>query len=173
MAPHLRSHDTMPQFSRIAAVTGANKGIGLAIVRNLALQYPSSAFNNGPLLIYLCARDKGRGEDAVKALESDAQLKKAKALVQDGGLTMVKYHGLDISKTKSVLDFAGFLEKQHPEGIDMVVNNAGIAMNGFGMYIRCFSPFALSSSSSSSSSSALLPTIYFTFKVIFTEIHDV
>ncbi|KAF6224354.1 hypothetical protein HO133_010931 [Letharia lupina] len=131
MAPHPRSHDTMPHFSRIAAVTGANKGIGLAIVRNLALQYPSSAFNNGPLLIYLCARDKGRGEDAVKTLEDDAQLKKAKALVQHGGLTTVKYHGLDISKTKSILDFAGFLEKEHPEGIDMVVNNAGIAMNGF------------------------------------------
>ncbi len=127
MAPYLRSHDTMPQFSRIAAVTGANKGIGLAIVRNLALQYPSSAFNNGPLLIYLCARDKGRGEDAVKALEGDAQLRKAKALVQHGGLTTVKYHGLDISKTKSILDFAAFLEKEHPEGIDMVVNNAGVA----------------------------------------------
>ena len=121
MGPHLRSHDTMPHFSRIAAVTGANKGIGLAIIRNLALKYPSSAFNNGPLLIYLCARDKGRGEDAVKALESDAQLKKAKALVQDGGLTTVKYHGLDISKTESVLDFAGFLRKEHPEGIDIVV----------------------------------------------------
>lgn len=127
MAPYLRSHDTMPQFSRIAAVTGANKGIGLAIVRNLALQYPSSAFNNGPLLIYLCARDKGRGEDAVKALEGDAQLRKAKALVQHGGLTTVKYHGLDISKTKSILDFAAFLEKEHPGGIDMVVNNAGVA----------------------------------------------
>lgn len=134
MAPHLRSHDTMPKFSRIAAVTGANKGIGLAIVRNLALQYPSSALNNGPLLIYLCARDKGRGEDAVKSLDNDAQLKTAKALTKDGGLTTVMYHGLDISKTKSILDFAGFLEREHPEGIDMVVNNAGIAMNGFGIH---------------------------------------
>lgn len=129
MSPHLRSHSTMPHFSRIAAVTGANKGIGLAIVRNLALQYPSSAFNNGPLLIYLCARDKGRGEDAVKAIESDAQLKKAKALVKDGGLTTVRYHGLDISEMKSVRDFKGFLGKEHPEGIDIVVGT---------FWSRCF-----------------------------------
>ena len=147
MAPHLRSQDTMPQFSRVAAVTGANKGIGLAIVRNLALQYPSSAFNNGPLLIYLCARDKGRGEDAVRTLADDAQLKKAGALAQNGGLTTVKYHGLDISKTKSIQDFAGFLKKEHPEGIDMVVNNAGIAMNGFGTLSACTGCLALSQSS--------------------------
>lgn len=133
MAPQ----DTMPHFSRIAAVTGANKGIGLAIVRNLALQYPSSALNDGPLLIYLCARDKGRGEDAVTSIGSDAQLKAAKALAAEGGLTTVRYHGLDISRTKSVLDFAGFLEKEHPEGIDVVVNNAGIAMNGFGTTTHC------------------------------------
>ena len=115
-------------------MTGANKGIGLAIVRNLALQYPSSAFNNGggPLLIYLCARDQGRGHEAVRALAGDAQLAEAKALVQQGGWTTVRYFGLDISRTESVRDFAGFLAKEHPEGIDMVVNNAGVAMDGFG-----------------------------------------
>lgn len=130
MAPHLRSHTTMPpsSFSRIAAVTGANKGIGLAIVRNLALQYPSSAFNNGPLLIYLCARDKGRGEDAVKALENDKVLKSRKVWGRDGGLTTVRYHGVDVSMGESIEDFKGFLEREHPEGIDVVVNNAGIAM---------------------------------------------
>lgn len=120
-------------YTRIAAITGANKGIGLAIVRNLALQYPSSAFNNGPLLIYLTARDRTRGEEAVKTLQNNDQLKKARALNQDGGLATIKYHGLDISKEKSILDFASFLEKEHPDGIDMVVNNAGIAMEGFGM----------------------------------------
>jgi carbonyl reductase 1 len=120
-------------YTRIAAITGANKGIGLAIVRNLALQYPSSAFNNGPLLIYLTARDKTRGEEAVKTLQNDDQLKKARALNQDGGLATIKYHGLDISKEKSILDFASFLKKGHPDGIDILVNNAGIAMEGFGM----------------------------------------
>ena len=119
-------------FKRIAAVTGANKGIGLAIVRNLALGYPYSAFNDGPLLIYLTARDKGRGEEAVKILQNDAQLRKAKALAADGGLATIKYHGLDISKPKSITDFAAFLKKEHPDGIDMVINNAGVAMTGFG-----------------------------------------
>ena len=110
---------------------------GLAIVRSLALQYPSSTFNNGPILIYLTARDQRRGEEAVKALQGDAQLKKAKALASDGGLASIKYHGLDISKSKSITDFASFLEKEHPEGIDMVINNAGIAMEGFGMAMVC------------------------------------
>ena len=104
---------------------------GLAIVRNLALQYPSSTFNDGPFLIYLTARDQTRGEEAVRALQNDAQLKKAKALASDGGLSSIKYHALDISQPKSITDFASFLKTEHPDGVDMIVNNAGIAMEGF------------------------------------------
>ena len=129
------NRDTMPPFSRVAAVTGANKGIGLAVVRHLALRYPASALNDGggPLLVYLCARDEGRGQEAVKQVESDGVLKEARALVQDCGLTAVRYHGLDVGVRESVLGFKKFLEREHPEGIDVVVNNAGIAMKGFGM----------------------------------------
>ena len=119
-------------YTRVAAVTGANKGIGQAIVRNLALQYPKSSFNNGPLLIYLTARDQSRGEEAVKSLQSDSQLKRAKALSEDGGLTTIRYHQMDISDNNSIDDFAAFLKKEHPDGIDFAVNNAGIAMDGFG-----------------------------------------
>lgn len=127
----------MPPFSRIAAVTGANKGIGLAVVRNLALQYPSSPLNDGPLLIYLCARDRGRGEEAVRGLEEDDErLGEARALARHGGLTTVRYCGLDVSAAGSVRDFGSFLEREHPGGIDVVVNNAGIAMDGFG--VLCF-----------------------------------
>ena len=75
-------------------------------------------------------------------MESDELLKRAKALVGDGGSTTVKYHGVDISRRESVEDFKGFLEREHPEGIDVVVNNAGIAMNGFGMLCPAF--FSLS-----------------------------
>ena len=102
------------------------------IVRQLALQYPKSPSNNGPLLIYLTARNQGRGEEAVKTLHNDAELKKAKVLKADGGTTEIKYHSLDISETNSSTSFAEYLNKEHPDGIDIVINNAGIAMDGFG-----------------------------------------
>ncbi|KAF1925422.1 carbonyl reductase [Didymella exigua CBS 183.55] len=118
-------------YSRIGVVTGANKGVGLAIVRQLALQYPKSPLNNGPFLIYLTARDKGRGEAALKQLEQDSQLKQAKALRADGGLAEIKYHYLDITDESSIKGLAKHLKEAHTEGIDFVINNAGIALDGF------------------------------------------
>ncbi|KAE9370002.1 NAD(P)-binding protein [Stipitochalara longipes BDJ] len=118
----------MTSSSRIAIVTGANKGIGLAIVRNLALQYPKSSLNSGPLLIYLTARSTARGEEAVKTLLFDSQLKAAKALVQDGGLATIKFQTLDITDENSIQNFKELIEKEHPDGIDILINNAGIFM---------------------------------------------
>jgi carbonyl reductase 1 len=121
----------MTSYSHVGAVTGANKGIGLAIVRQLALQYPSSSYNNGPLLIYLTARNEERGKAALESLKEDAQLKNAKALRSQGGLTDVKYLNLDISSNQSIQDFAAHLKTEHPDGIDFLINNAAVAMQGF------------------------------------------
>lgn len=121
----------MTSYSRVGAVTGANKGIGLAIVRQLALQYPKSSFNNGPLLIYLTARNEERGKAALESIREDVQLKKAKALRSEGGLTDVKYLNLDISSKQSIQDFAAHLKTEHPDGIDFLINNAAVAMQGF------------------------------------------
>jgi hypothetical protein len=134
--------------SRIAAVTGANRGIGLAIgkhvflypahtanrtlpnrafiVRNLALQYPDSPLKSGPFLIYLTARSAERGEEAVETLSNDPQLKKAKVLVQDGGDTTIKFQALDISDQSSIRAFRDFIKETHEDGIDVLINNAGI-----------------------------------------------
>ncbi|SMQ47057.1 unnamed protein product [Zymoseptoria tritici ST99CH_3D7] len=117
--------------SRVAAVTGANKGIGLAIVRGLALAYPTSPLAQGPFQIYLTARSSQRGAEAVKTLHADPELKAAKVLVQDGGDTTISFHALDISQSSSIREFRDFLREQHPDGIDAVINNAGIAMEGF------------------------------------------
>jgi carbonyl reductase 1 len=112
----------------------ANLPLTTLLVRNLALQYPQSALNDGPFLVYLTARDRGRGEAALQQLQTDGQLKGAKSLSQDGGPTELKYRQLDISDSKSIGSFFEFLRKEHPEGIDVLVNNAGIALDGFGRF---------------------------------------
>ncbi|KAK0654803.1 carbonyl reductase [Cercophora newfieldiana] len=122
-------------FARVGVVTGANKGIGYATVRQLALQYPKSPFNSGPLLIYLTARDAKRGESAMTSLAADPALRQAKALQSDGGLTSIQFHSLDIASSSSIATFAQHLADAHPDGIDFVINNAGIAMDGFDLNV--------------------------------------
>lgn len=85
-------------------------------------------------MIYLTARDQGRGEAAVKDLEQDAQLKEAKALKVDGGLSQIEFHLLDITSSSSIKTLADHLKQAHRDGIDFVINNAGIAMDGFSAY---------------------------------------
>lgn len=152
---HPQNPNEMAIESRVAAVTGANKGIGLAIgsyntssqsshysqnekttskpdrltspspVRNLALTYATSPLKSGPLTIYLTARSPSRGAEAVSSLEADAVLKEAGVLARDGGDVTVKFHELDISEKGSIEAFRDMLVERHPEGIDAVVNNAG------------------------------------------------
>ena len=100
-------------------------------MRQLALQYPKSSFNNGPLLIYLTSRDKGRGQAALQDLHADKQLKAAKALTSDGGLAEIQFSQLDIADKTSIDAFATFLKQEHGE-IDFYIGNAGIALQGFG-----------------------------------------
>ncbi|KAF2272852.1 NAD(P)-binding protein [Westerdykella ornata] len=64
-------------------------------------------------------------------MHQDEQLKAAKALKQDGGLSEIKFHALDITDGKSLETFVEDLKKTHANGIDFVINNAGIALNGF------------------------------------------
>ena len=91
----------------------------------LALNYPKSPLKSGPFLIYLTARSPERGQDAVRTLNQDDQLKKAKVLAEHGGDTTIKYHAFDVSDSQSIREFRDFLQKEHPEGIDVVINNAG------------------------------------------------
>ena len=94
-------------------------------VRNLALDYSKSALKSGPFTIYLTARSPSRGAEAVETLNGDPALKQAGVLAKDGGDTTIKFHALDISQEQSIRDFRDALKKEHPEGIDAVVNNAG------------------------------------------------
>jgi len=88
--------------SRIALVTGANKGIGLAIAQGLG----AIGFR-----VAVGARDEGRREDAVGKLRA--------AGVDAFGVA------LDVTSDESVAAAAGAIERATGR-LDVLVNNAGI-----------------------------------------------
>uniref|UniRef100_A0A8D0RRC4 Carbonyl reductase (NADPH) n=1 Tax=Sus scrofa TaxID=9823 RepID=A0A8D0RRC4_PIG len=89
---------------RVAVVTGGNKGIGLAIVRDLCQQFSGD--------VMLTARDVARGQAAVQQLQAE-------------GLSP-RFHQLDIDDLRSIQALRDFLLKEYG-GLNVLVNNAGIA----------------------------------------------
>ncbi|XP_076975033.1 carbonyl reductase [NADPH] 1 [Tamandua tetradactyla] len=94
----------MSSYSRVALVTGANKGIGFAIARDLCRQFSGD--------VVLTARDAARGRAAVQQLQAE-------------GLSP-RFHQLDIDDLQSIRALRDFLRKEYG-GLDVLVNNAGIA----------------------------------------------
>ena len=90
---------------RVAVVTGANKGIGLEIARQLAKQ---------GIRVYLGARDETRGRQAAEKLRAE-------------GLDAQPLR-LDVTDTGSVTAAAATLERDAGR-LDILVNNAGIAID--------------------------------------------
>jgi NAD(P)-dependent dehydrogenase (short-subunit alcohol dehydrogenase family) len=80
-------------------VTGADKGIGLAIVRQLAKE---------GITVVLTARDATRGKEALESLKSQ-------------GLHNVNFHPLDVASQESILALAEWLHKTYG-GIDILVS---------------------------------------------------
>lgn len=93
--------------SKIAIVTGSNKGIGYAIVKSLCEQFDGD--------VYLTARDIKRGETAVESLKKL-------------GLKP-KFHQLDITDEASIAKFKTFIEENY-SGINVLINNAAILKFG-------------------------------------------
>ncbi|XP_059542399.1 carbonyl reductase [NADPH] 3 [Myotis daubentonii] len=94
----------MSSCSRVALVTGANKGIGFAITRDLCRQFSGD--------VVLTARDEARGRAAVQKLQAE-------------GLSP-RFHQLDIDDLQSIRALRDFLRKEYG-GLNVLVNNAGIA----------------------------------------------
>lgn len=77
--------------TRVAIVTGANKGIGLAIVRRMCKEFSGD--------VVLTARDESRGRTAVSQLEGE-------------GLHP-KFHQLDLDSRDSINALKQFVEKSY------------------------------------------------------------
>ncbi|XP_057980042.1 (+)-neomenthol dehydrogenase-like [Malania oleifera] len=91
-------------LDRYALVTGANKGIGLEICRQLA--------SNG-IVVVLTARDEKRGLEAVQKL-------------RDSGFSnYVLFHQLDVADPISIASLADFIKTKFGK-LDILVNNAAI-----------------------------------------------
>ena len=94
---------------RIVLVTGANKGIGLEVARQLG-----KAGHH----VLLGARDEARGRAAAKTL-------------QDEGIA-VRFVTIDLSDSASLKAVAADIEANEGR-IDILVNNAGVAIQGDGL----------------------------------------
>ncbi|EDO49544.1 predicted protein [Nematostella vectensis] len=93
--------------SRVAVVTGSNKGIGFAIVRGLCKQFSGT--------VILTARNENLGKEAVDKLKEE-------------GLNPV-FHQLDITSQESINKLRDYLSSTY-KGLDLLINNAGIAYKG-------------------------------------------
>uniref|UniRef100_A0A2P2II68 Short-chain dehydrogenase/reductase n=2 Tax=Rhizophora mucronata TaxID=61149 RepID=A0A2P2II68_RHIMU len=89
----------------VALVTGANRGIGFEIARQLA--------DHG-LTVILTSRETGAGLEATNVL-------------QELGLSVV-FHQLDVLDSASIQQFADWVQQTYG-GIDILVNNAGVNGN--------------------------------------------
>ncbi|VWD05692.1 short-chain dehydrogenase [Burkholderia lata] len=96
------------QFSRIALVTGATRGIGLETARQLGAK---------GVRVLLAGRDRGRADEAARRL-------------RDAGHDVVGCQ-LDVTDATSVTHAAAAVEREYGR-LDILVNNAGIRIEEYG-----------------------------------------
>ena len=99
--------DDIPALTgRRVVVTGANSGLGLVTAMELARHGAQ---------VTMAVRDTTRGEAAAAGV---------RAVAPDAG--QVEVRRLDLADLASVGSFADSWSQDHPDGLDLLVNNAGI-----------------------------------------------
>jgi NAD(P)-dependent dehydrogenase (short-subunit alcohol dehydrogenase family) len=96
-------------LNKIALVTGANKGIGFEVARQLA---------GSGCTVLLGARNRALGEEAAAALKQEGR--------------DVRYLAIDLDDLATIATSAQNIEKDFGR-LDILVNNAGIAAQGDGL----------------------------------------
>lgn len=106
-----------------ALVSGGNRGLGYGIVRRLANEFPTSPIygsSSDKLTIYLGSRDLSKGEEAKRSITSE--------LTKDASNRVsIEVRQLDTSSHDSITKLASELKP----GVDILINNAGVALDGF------------------------------------------
>lgn len=92
---------------RVAIVTGANRGIGLAVVRHLCKN-----FSGDVLDVILTSRMTPKGKEAVRVLQKE-------------GLNPI-FHELDTTQAESIWMLREYIEEYYG-GIDILINNAAVS----------------------------------------------
>jgi len=93
-------------MSRVAVVTGANRGIGLAIATRLAAE---------GMRVVLASRSASAGEEAASRYPEHAG--------------RISVGTLDVADRGSIVDFTRWLHRTHGR-CDVLVNNAAVAIDG-------------------------------------------
>ncbi|MBN8866877.1 MAG: SDR family oxidoreductase [Solirubrobacterales bacterium] len=103
------ANDIVDLTGRTAVVTGGNSGIGLITCRELA--------RHGARVVLAC-RTESKGEAAVAEIRS--------ALGPADDEAEIEVRCLDLASLESVREFAEGLTADLPEGLDLLINNAGV-----------------------------------------------
>src|SRR5260370_32914158 len=106
----------MKMQQRIALVTGANKGIGFEVVRDLARK----GFH-----VFLGARNEKAGEAAAEKLRAEGVKEEYGENKRHGAITVLK---IDVSKPESIRRAAEEFSRKS-DRLDTLVNNAGILLD--------------------------------------------
>ncbi len=96
----------MPTSSKIALITGANKGLGFEMSRQLGHQ---------GITILLAARDLSKGEAAAKALDAE-------------GID-VRPVQLDVTSPADIAAVTALIQRDYGH-LDILINNAGVLLEG-------------------------------------------
>ncbi len=96
----------MANAKKVALITGANKGLGYEMARQLA---------QAGVTVVLAARDQAKGQAAVEKVKKE-------------GLD-VRFIKLNVTNKKDHAEAAAFLEKNFGK-LDILINNAGISADG-------------------------------------------
>ncbi|KPJ05804.1 Carbonyl reductase [NADPH] 1 [Papilio xuthus] len=89
--------------NKVAIVTGANKGLGFPLVKELCEKLDG--------IVYLTSRDETRGIEACEKIRKMGYYP--------------KYHQLDVGNSNSVVKLTSFICKEEQK-VDLLINNAGI-----------------------------------------------